>query len=558
MRNWKKAATAFVVIAIVVSGLAVCGCGKSSDESSKSEGSQIVEVSRGTLLTTVSAIGSISMPHHAELTFGSGGTVSEVNVEFGDVVKEGEMLARLDAASLEKAVTQAEASLRTAQINLEKAKEPFSAADIAKAEATVESAGASLNKAEDELKDALNPYSEADVAEAEGAVRNARVALDGAQHELVITQKNSTVEIEETELKVRECRENYQSSLEKYYGLYYTDEYLDWSLAKLLGADLDDIKLEVVDSWTKLVSAKESLEIAQIRADESLAAAQNSVAKAEDTLLKAEENLEDIKAGADAVIVETKESQLATARAALAKAEEDLAEMKAGPDLQDVELKQIQVDKAQITLDEAKEQLEEAAIVAPFDGTVANVGVSVGDKVTASTSVVLLVDTGEVEIDAAVDEIDVAKVKAGQMVGATLDAIPNAMLRGKVIAVSPIAQMQAGVVTYKVSIEVQNARGVELREGMTTSVDIVVERKDNVLLVPSRAIRRNVPDRVVDVAIGEGGTEERPVEIGSSDAMRTEILSGLEEGEKIVVPSGALPSNSSRIIMPGMGGGGPR
>ncbi|PIU56415.1 MAG: efflux transporter periplasmic adaptor subunit, partial [Chloroflexi bacterium CG07_land_8_20_14_0_80_51_10] len=67
-------------------------------------------------------------------------------------------------------------------------------------------------------------------------------------------------------------------------------------------------------------------------------------------------------------------------------------------------------------------------------------------------------------------------------------------------------------------------------------------QKENVLLVPNQAIKRSGPNRVVEVVIGEGKTEERVVEIGSSDAMRTEILSGLEEGEKVLVESRAAQS----------------
>jgi len=355
MKHWQRVITLLLVIAILGISLVISGCGKSSDESSKSEESQIIEVSRGTLLTTVSAIGSISMPNQANLTFGSSGAVSEVRVVFGETVKEGQVLARLDTSSLERAVTQAEASLRTAQINLEKAKEPYSAADIAKAEAAVESAKATLASAEDALEEAKNPYSDLDIANAEAAVRDARVALENAQRSLVVAQQNGEISITDAENSLSDAEETYN----------------DFVRANIANLTVPNIAEQKDRLWGNVEKARKDLEIAETQAASSIKTAVNNVTKAEETLRNAEENLAEMKA--DPVLVQQKKSQVATARAALAKAEEDLAERKAGPDPHEVELKQIQVDNAQVALEDSLEWLEEATIVAPFDGVVANV-----------------------------------------------------------------------------------------------------------------------------------------------------------------------------------------
>ena len=421
MKHWQRVITLLLVIAILGISLVISGCGKSSDESSKSEESQIIEVSRGTLLTTVSAIGSISMPNQANLTFGSSGAVSEVRVVFGETVKEGQVLARLDTSSLERAVTQAEASLRTAQINLEKAKEPYSAADIAKAEAAVESAKATLAaaedalaeakdpysatdiakaeaavesakatlasaedaleeainpysaadiakaeavvesakatlaSAEDALEEAKNPYSDLDIANAEAAVRDARVALENAQRSLIVAQQNGEISITDAENSLSDAEETYN----------------DFVRANIANLTVPNIAEQKDRLWGNVEKARKDLEIAETQAASSIKTAVNNVTKAEETLRNAEENLAEMKA--DPVLVQQKKSQVATARAALAKAEEDLAERKAGPDPHEVELKQIQVDNAQVALEDSLEWLEEATIVAPFDGVVANV-----------------------------------------------------------------------------------------------------------------------------------------------------------------------------------------
>jgi len=518
MRGWKKAIVAIIIVSVVGgSYVAYTRIRGTEDSPSFGEG-QIVEVQRGTLLTTVSAFGTIAMPQQAELMFGSSGTVKEINANarFGDVVEKGQLLTQLDTAALERSVAQARASLRTAEINLEIAREPFTAAEIAQTEAAVGSARASLVAAEDALREDQDFL----IPDAGAAVRDARVAQDNARRSLLIAEKHGEIGIREAENQVREMEKIYND---------FVHANIDILTLTAIAEQRDELR------WA-VEKARENREIAGLQAANSMGAAENNLIKANDVLRKAEETLSRIQA--EPIVIQQRESAVETAQAALARAEENLAEMKAGPDPKDIEMRQIQVDNARLALENAEEQLEEATIVAPFAGVVARVGASTGDRVTAATVVISLVDTSKVEIDAEVDEIDVAQVEAGQVVEITLDAIPGIMLPGKVIAISPIAQMEAGLVTYRVVIEIDGDVGIELREGMSASCEIVVEKREDVLLVPSQAIRRIGRDRVVEVIIGEDETEERVVQVGASVGLQTEILSGLEEGENIVIMVG--------------------
>jgi len=199
------------------------------------------------------------------------------------------------------------------------------------------------------------------------------------------------------------------------------------------------------------------------------------------------------------------------------------------------EEKQILLDKAQIALEEAEAQRNGATMRAPFDGVITEVGALVGDYVTAGTTIFCLVDTGQTEAIAMIDEVDVNKVAAGQMASVTLDAIPGVVINGYVEAISPQATIEAGVVTYKASIEIEPDSSIVLRDGMTAVIDIVVQNKENVLIVPSSAIKGQGSNHVVEVVTGEGTTEDRVVGIGVSDAINTEILTGLQEGEHVVI-----------------------
>ncbi len=521
MKHLKKTLTAFTIVAAIAASAATFGCG--SDESTDSGESLTVTVARGPLMTTISSFGSISMPEQAELTFGASGsstntiyTVREVNVEFGDGVKEGDVLARVDTASLERAVKQEEADLRTAQINLEEAS---SEASLLTAQAAVLNAEASLASAEKALEEAES-YS---LAEAKTDLENARRSLATAL---------KTAEINIT---------NAQDAADDAYTAYFA--FLLGNSARLeYSATLREQRDDLLWAYE---AALQNLTIAEDNAA-------TSIANAQDAVTAADNDLTDVP-----IEIQQKEATVAQARAALIQAKADLSYVEAG---YDIELLQIEVDNAQVALDNALDQLEAATIVAPFDGVVAAVNASVGDDVTATEVIVHMVNTSVVKVNAAVDEIDVAQVEPGLRAMITVDALPSAMLVGTVTAISPVGTSQSGVVTYAIAIEVFNPSQVKVREAMTVTIDIVSMQAEDALLVPTQAIQRSGTKQVVEVVTTEGETEERVVQTGATNGMQTEIISGLAEGEQVTIQIGSDLSDLMQQFRPGggmfRGGGG--
>lgn len=537
MKKSKRLLTAIGAAAGLMITLALAACG-GSDASSDETAVQIVSVTRGNLTTTVSAVGSISMPQQADLTFGGGSTtdiftVSEVNVKEGDNVRKGDVLARIKADSLERAVRQAEADLRTAQINLAQAS---SETNILKARAAVESARANLAKAEKELADARAPYSDLDIAEAEAAVESAQIALESAQSALTITRKNADYSIKQAQYAAEDAFQAYSD---------YVGENIERLTEATITAEKDRL-------WEAYQAALNDVEEARLNAATSIATAENNVTKAQNTLTSARKALADLVP--DSLTIQQKEAAVASAKATLAQAEDDLAYAEAG---HNIELLQLKVDSARVALDEARDQLEAATIVAPFDGTVAEVNAAPGDEVTPNTIIIRLVDTSTVEVDAAVDEVDVALIKPGQTAIITLDALPNTLLRGEVTFVAILASSQSGVVTYDIAIKVLNPEGAGLRQGMSATIEIVSVQAENALLVPSKAITRKGPTQIVEVVTADGSTEERTVETGETNGTFTEIKSGLAEGEKVRVQVSSSTSTraaSEVQVFPGGGG----
>jgi RND family efflux transporter MFP subunit len=191
---------------------------------------------------------------------------------------------------------------------------------------------------------------------------------------------------------------------------------------------------------------------------------------------------------------------------------------------------------AELNLESAKLNLGKGTIVAPFDGVVTDVAITEGKEITTAilaSPAISLVDTSEIELRGFIDEIDVAMVKIGQAANITLDALLDEEIKGSVAFISLVSTIRAGVVSYATTITVEDPVA-GLRDGMSATAEVVIERRDDVLLIPNRAVGGTLANPKVSVLI-DGQVEEREITLGLSDGINTEVLSGLEEGEKVVL-----------------------
>src|SRR5579884_2903381 len=172
-----------------------------------------------------------------------------------------------------------------------------------------------------------------------------------------------------------------------------------------------------------------------------------------------------------------------------------------------------------------------------------------GEQASAN-STITLVNPDALRVDINVDETDIARVEIGQPVLLTLDALPGRPVRARVTAIAPQATTQQGVTSYLVSATLENGAGV--LPGMTATANIIDAQKADALQVPNRAIRRQGRDQVVDVLTPEGKLDTRVVQRGLSNDQSSEITSGLDEDDQVVLPSTQTRSPS----VPG-GFGGP-
>jgi HlyD family secretion protein len=241
------------------------------------------------------------------------------------------------------------------------------------------------------------------------------------------------------------------------------------------------------------------------------------------------------------------ELALVQAKAALAQAEYSLNQLKevSHASYDRVKVAELELEAAEQAVAQAQKQLDEATITAPFDGVVASVTVEEGDIIPSSTMspqvIIHLVDLTTMELSAEVDEIDIPNVELGQRAIISVDALPGVQLEGEVTSVSPVATEESGLMLYKIKVGFEVPEGSGLKAGMSATADIVISERSGVLLVPSRAIGEDSQGNpLVKVMVGEQ-IEERAVVIGISDGSQTEIVSGLNEGDTVVIEKKASP-----------------
>jgi len=323
-------------------------------------------------------------------------------------------------------------------------------------------------------------------------------------------------------------------------------------LAKL---DTDALELALTQAQVALTQAQLAVNSANV----SLRVAKHSLDEARDLytwpqIEEAQADVDEAEAFVDYVIERNlPQATVQYARSRLTAAEAKLDAMVMSYDTEEVAIKKMEVavaeqtltlrqqssEQAQRSLEDAQKNLNGATLTAPFDGVVASLYVDEGDVIPSPTmapkAILHLIDLTTMELNVEVDEIDIPGVELNQRAIIEVDALPDLPLEGKVTSISSLAKEEAGVVLYEVKIDFAVPEGSGLRVGMSAEADIVINERNNVLLVPSRAIREDSEGNpVVKVVVNEQ-TEERPVVIGISDDFDTEIVSGLNEGEVVLV-----------------------
>jgi HlyD family secretion protein len=203
-----------------------------------------------------------------------------------------------------------------------------------------------------------------------------------------------------------------------------------------------------------------------------------------------------------------------------------------------------QVARDKATLQQLEEQLSYTTVVSPIDGIILSRDVEVGDAVSSilvlGSSATLIMtegDTSEVYVKGKVDESDIGKVYLGQPARIKVESFKDKTFNGKVTKISPMGVEKDNVTTFEVRVSINNPGG-ELKAAMTANAEIILEEHKNVLQIPEGAILYD-KDKKASVEIpdekGKEGKKKIAVNIGISNGAKTEVLSGLKEGDQVVL-----------------------
>jgi HlyD family secretion protein len=485
-----------VVVVMVIVAFVLLRPGRNQAQAAATE---TVPVQRGSLTSYVSAAGNVEAASSTDLPFPMAGQVSAVHVALGDQVQAGQLLVELDATDLNLSVAQAQQSLTVSEQQLAKAQ-------AGATEPAVAAARAALDSAQQNLAKVLAGPTPDEVAAARSALQAAQAKYDllraGPTADAFASAQAS---LDKATIAVQQAQVD------------YADKADDPSSAPAALAAYQQALLDYQAAQAAFGTAT------QPASEADLQAALSQVQQAQQSL----DALEQSPTAAD----------VAAAQAQVASAQSQLDALTAGPTSEDVAIAQSNVEQSRLALQKAQRALEDARVVAPFAGTVTALDATVGRFVGLTDVAVSIVDLSVLQVEAPVAEVDIAKVQANQPVEIALDALPGVALQGHVSHVGQVATITQGVVNYPVLIVLDNPDAA-VRPGMTATMRVVVAQQENVLLIPLAALQQSGTQQVVRVVHGTQ-IDEVPVQVGSNNGSLVEVVSGLQEGDQVVIGSSA-------------------
>jgi HlyD family secretion protein len=570
-----------IILSIAALVLAACGGAQAATTSTAT-------VTRGQLLQSVGGSGQVQPAQSIELNFATTGTIADVRAQEGQQVQKGDTLARLETADLDLQLLQAAANLKSAQAAQADLKAGPKETDIRSAQAQLDAAQAQLNQqmkgnarasdlasAQAQLRSAQadlavlkNPAPD-DVGAAQFKVTQAQISLQSTRDGDSAAKTRAQLDLEQAASALTQAQSRYSTALQNWQFVQDTgNDPLTPSRTDAQGKSkpntLNDAQRQ--QYYDAFVQAQAALQSAEDTVTQSQVAYDNARQKEAADVQLAQEQLADAQRQLDALMHPTPQ-KLAAAEAKVAQAQAQLSQLrggtttdvivsrstleqrqaaldalKAGPAEKDLAQAEANVAQAEAALAKAKLDRDHAELVAPFSGTVATVDIVAGDTVggTGQTAAVTLVDDSAFHVDVNISEADVARLKLGQEAEVELDALPGDLLIGTLDYVAPTATTQQNVTTYLARVTLKPTDKL-LRTGLSAAVTIVTERRDNVLLVPSGAISETDNGQQVQVKRGDQITAV-PIKSGMVGDTLTEVISGLNEGDIVVLP-GARPAN---------------
>ena len=475
-------------------------------------------VARGPLEEAVSVTGKIKASTDAELSFEKGGTVSRVLVKEGQKVRAGQTLVTLSGGTDYGQVLEARAQVQSAQAQLELLKNGTRREEVAVSAAGLTSAKTELANGYatigDSIRSSYNNASDAIRYKTQGFFTGTL----SSNYRTVPNTCNSQLEVDAAAL--RKQVEYDLVAWSKIDTSSMSDAQKEASLADVQG---------YINRTTSLIELMNTIVNAPCVAnDSSLESYRIAISGARSGLSSAQAE------------ITLKKNALSSARAGISKAETGLTLTSAGSEPEKIRIQEAALRQAYARLYQAQAASSKNAIAAPGAGIVTKVDIAAGEYASPGKTVLRIVGTGEYTVEADVTESDIARIILDNNAKVIIPAIDaKETFSGKVVSIDPAEQSEEGNPLYRIIVSLEG-NDPRIKSGMTAETTIVTSVVENILNVPTRFITKVKGISKAQVVINSKTleTEERDIKTGrkSTDG-NTEIVSGLEEGEIIVLPT---------------------
>jgi RND family efflux transporter MFP subunit len=450
---------------------------------------------------TILATGQVVSDTDLTLSFSKGGIISSIPVSVGDKVSRGRLLVSTQNASERAGLTQAEAALAKAQASYDQTLEGSTSEEI-------------------EVSRVALANAEVDLAQSE--IQQDRL-VENAYRTLLSTDLEAIATINTSET-APSITGTYNSEEEGRYSIrmYTSGAGARFSVGGLELADgaVDESRpipfgirgLFVQFASGSTVNTKWSIDIPNTRSSSYVS------------------NLNVYQAAQ-----ETRDITIATKQLVVNTAQANLSNLLAEATASELALKEADILSAQGQVDAALASLEDTRIRAPKSGTITRIDADLGSLIQAYENVVVLQDVDQLLLEANINEANITKVAVGMPIEVTFDAFSfDETFMAEVVSIDIASTLVSGVVNYRIKASLLGELS-ELRPGMTANMTLIVEEKKSVVAIPGRAVVEKDGRDIVFVGEAED-VEEVPVEIGfEGDGTLVEVLSGLVEGDQIVI-----------------------
>ncbi|MBN1778933.1 MAG: efflux RND transporter periplasmic adaptor subunit [Candidatus Buchananbacteria bacterium] len=529
-----------VVVLIVVIILIVRSINSGTKQTYVTEEAKI-----GNIVQTVSATGQIKSASEIELNFKNTGQLAVLNVKKGDEVKSGQVLAQLKSTNSSISITSAQADLLEARANLDKAIAGVTQEEIDVAKAAVDTAKTDLANAEKTYSQAIENAKQDALTNVNLALTKSRIALQQVNDTIIykgdpanFNTSNPSLEIKVENgyqaglIAINAANTSYQSAQASLSDVAVDQAISDGLLAidktetnlDDLGDLLDYVITDSTITQTVLDTMKTSINTQRTTIDSSLSTVQTY-----------KQNLADAKI--------TYQTKVSAAQKNLESAEASLALKQAPSRPEDIALYQARVKRAQANLSLAQDQYNDTILRAPIDGIITETNFSVGEQTNLSKPVIKMLANQNYEIEVDIPESDIAKLIVGDSASITLDAFTeDDIFAGTVTTINPAQTDIQDVVYYKVTVifspdqseAIMNLMD-KIKPGMTANVDIKTAEKDDVLIIPLRAVKEDGGIKTVSVLAADNQVKDFTVETGlRGDEGLVEITNGLKAGDQVI------------------------